>query len=136
MTKHLNCGQVMTLLFKLLLRPAYFLLALMRQMFDDVIVYGEPPNTDELLQDYGQLQYLKSVSPQAFLYITKVAHTKAAQLLGEVNKLPMLHNACSTADTDMLQLSCKVAQLDELYGNILNELPCSCLGCQAHPHPQ
>jgi len=27
--------------------------------FDDVIVYGEPPDTDELLQDYGRLRYLK-----------------------------------------------------------------------------
>ena len=33
--------------------------------FDDVIVYGEPPDTDKLLQDYGRLRYLKSVSPRA-----------------------------------------------------------------------
>ncbi|KIM51544.1 hypothetical protein SCLCIDRAFT_1224439 [Scleroderma citrinum Foug A] len=102
--------------------------------FDDVIVYGEPPDTDELLQDYGRLRYLKSVSPRAFLYMTKSAHTKAAQLLREVDDLPMLRHTRSTAsDTDTLQLSmarlimapCKVAQLDELYGNTLNEPPCT-----------
>ena len=31
---------------------------------------------------------------------------------------------------------CKVAQLDELYGNILDEPFCSCLTCQAQPHPR
>jgi len=118
--------------------------------FDDVIIYGQPSDTDEFIQDYGRLRFMKSVSPHAFLYVTKSARTKAEQVLASklpVGKEPLkqaLHASRSPLELDSLQpsmaklilSSCKVAQLDELYGNILDELPCSCLTCQAQPRPR
>ena len=118
--------------------------------FDDVIIYGQPSDTDEFIQDYGRLRFMKSVSPRAFLYVTKNARTKAEQVLASklpVGKEPLKqahHTSRSPLELDSLQpsmaklilSSCKVAQLDELYGNILDEPPCSCLTCQAQPRPR
>ncbi|KAF9231106.1 P-loop containing nucleoside triphosphate hydrolase protein [Melanogaster broomeanus] len=110
--------------------------------FDDVIVFGEPPDVDEFVQDYGRLRFMKSVSPRAFLYVTKKAHTKAEKVVGN-SKSPETKNT-TTADLDAMQPSiaqlilapCKVVQLDELYGNMLNEPPCGCLVCASQPRPQ
>ena len=49
--------------------------------FDDVIVYGQPSDTDEFIQDYGRLRWMKSISPRAYLYLTKSAHTVAKRVL-------------------------------------------------------
>ena len=105
--------------------------------FDDVIVYGQPPDTDEFIQDYGRLRWGKSISPCAYLYLTKSAHTMATRVLGtSVDK-----GRSSDRDTmqpsmaSLILASCKVAALDKLYGNVLNEQPCSCLTCQAQPRP-
>ncbi|KAF9232803.1 hypothetical protein BU15DRAFT_67119 [Melanogaster broomeanus] len=127
---------------KSLLPPASYPSGIDAPTFDDVIVFGEPPDVDEFVQDYGRLRFMKSVSPRAFLYVTKKAHTKAEKVVGN-SKSPETKNT-TTADLDAMQPSiaqlilapCKVVQLDELYGNMLNEPPCGCLVCASQPRPQ
>ena len=117
--------------------------------FDDVIVFGEPNDTDELLQEFGRLRYRRAISPRGILYMTKNAAMKAAQVLAggdqrdTDHKTRKVKNALRTSQSDTMQLSmakliladCKVAQLDELYGNNPDEPPCSCLVCQENPWP-
>ena len=43
--------------------------------FDDVIVHGQSPDTDEFVQVYGWLKWMKSVLPHTYLYLTTSAHT-------------------------------------------------------------
>ena len=43
--------------------------------FDDVIVYSQLPDTDEFVQVYGWLKWMKSVLPHTYLYLTKIAQT-------------------------------------------------------------
>jgi len=118
--------------------------------FDDVIVFGEPNDTDKLLQEFGCLRYRRAISPRGILYMTKNAVMKAAQVLAGGNKqdsdchrTQKPKNVPRTSPSDTMQSSmakliladCKVAQLDELYGNNADEAPCSCLVCQENPWP-
>ena len=44
--------------------------------FDDDIVYGQTPDTDEFVQVYGWLKWMNSsVLPHTYLYLTTSAHT-------------------------------------------------------------
>ena len=113
--------------------------------FDDVIVYGEPPDSNEFVQDYGCLQFMKSISPRAFLYMTRTAHSKAQKVMGNSNMVtskPVPSGQAASGDSmqpsmaKLIRALCKVTQLNELYGNPQDEPRCSCLVCADQPRPQ
>ena len=85
--------------------------------FDDVIVYGQTPDTDEFVQVYGWLKWMNSsVLPHTYLYLTRV-HILFQK--SSVDKgFSYDRDTMQTSMENSTLASCKVVARNDLYGSV------------------
>ncbi|KAH7905522.1 P-loop containing nucleoside triphosphate hydrolase protein, partial [Hygrophoropsis aurantiaca] len=107
--------------------------------FDDVVIFGEPDDSDEYWQEIGRLRHMKSNGPRGILYATKGAATRAAEVIdaqaGSERKGSRAAGALQmqVSMAELLMADCIVKKLDQLYDNPSDEASCTCTFCAAHP---
>ncbi|KAJ3817503.1 P-loop containing nucleoside triphosphate hydrolase protein [Lentinula raphanica] len=111
---------------------------------EDVVVFGDPEDTDQLLQMIGRIQphYQETsdqITYQGIVYFNVNARKRAEEALGtSASMKAVMKSSGSDAGMDealaeLYLTKCKIKGIDQLYDNPLNDEPCSCPTCINSP---
>ena len=112
----------------------------------DVILWGEPKDSDEFLQKLGRAGRNSSrvSNPRCFIYISRSTIATAQRMVGEgaeniKDNRRKLGSGSGDSGMDisaaqLIAAQCKSKIIDLLYNNPANDVPCKCEGCLFQEH--
>ncbi|KAJ3964266.1 P-loop containing nucleoside triphosphate hydrolase protein, partial [Lentinula raphanica] len=99
---------------------------------EDVVVFGDPEDVDQLLQMFGRIRRRYQTNMQntyrGILYFNANVRKRAQEALDSRNHTGM--------DEDLARLyisKCKINCIDEIYDNPHQDIPCNCPTCSRSP---
>ena len=112
----------------------------------NVILWGEPKDSDEFLQKLGRAGRNSSrvSNPRCFIYISQSTIATAQRMVGEgaeniKDNRRKLGSGSGDSGMDisaaqLIAAQCKSKIIDLLYNNPANDMPCKCEGCLFQEH--
>jgi len=109
---------------------------------EDILILAEPEDADDFVQKAGRPGRNREVvsDAHAILYLPQGSEGRAKRIIEaeETNNSNLLRKG-DTMDISLARLviaACKMDELDKQYDNPVQEDPCTCRGCLAHPRMQ
>ncbi|KAJ3786380.1 P-loop containing nucleoside triphosphate hydrolase protein [Lentinula aff. detonsa] len=113
---------------------------------EDVVIYGDPEDVDQLLQMVGRIRPClremdTAVTHRGIVYFSANARKRAEESLSRKptgKNSAMLEDDSSNMDTGLAELylaECKVDNIDQQYDNPKQDPHCSCPTCTRFPSP-